>query len=298
MKEFVIYALSSFVISLTIFLCAIFVSRIMTNNLLDFPLVIKSRVNAAVGVSIILIGFAFIFQGSVVFEIASSFENRELLEKFPALEDIQYHDPADEVSWINDFNIHQLDSDPNILGRELGIQANVSIDEIPKEIAFHIFHADSDVYFTGIEEYHYDALTERLDTVPSLKYGDIYNVKFDPTQTTGEKAPYTLNGFSNIAFDKPGTYYAQVSVKLQNGEIVHFHSTTSAFVISDGEHEWMINALEILSVEEAINRYLSINSFGWVFVAIGIGLVVTGIPVFVSSVEKHLSVVERLKKGQ
>ena len=35
-----------------------------------------------------------------------------------------------------------------------------------------------------------------------------------------------------------------------------------------------------------------------VFVAIGIGLVVSGIPVFVSSIEKRLSVVERLKKGQ
>ena len=47
----------------------------------------------------------------------------------------------------------------------------------------------------------------------------------------------------------------------------------------------------------AINRYLSINSFGWVFVAIGIGLIVSGIPLIVNSFEKRGTIVERLKKN-
>jgi len=262
----------------------------------DIPFEIKSKVKAGIGVSIIIIGLYFIFSGNVVFEIASTFEERILLEKLPVPEDIQYHDPADQVKWINEFNIRQLDSDPNIVGYELGVQVNVSTNEIPKETAFHIFHEDSDVYFTGTKEYHYSGITKRLDTVPSLKYGDIYNVKFDPLETTGERAPYTLNGFSHMAFNKPGTYFAQVSAKLQNGTIVHFHSTTSVFTITDGKQEWLIDALEILLEEEAINRHLSINSFGWVFVAIGIGLVVTGIPILVSSIEKRLSIVEQLKR--
>ena len=49
--------------------------------------------------------------------------------------------------------------------------------------------------------------------------------------------------------------------------------------------------LEKIATEEAINRYLSINSFGWVFVAVGIGLIVSGVPLIVNAFEKRLSVV-------
>jgi len=258
---------------------------------------IKSEGSLVTGAVIIIIGFLFISQGYTVFEISSTFENRDILTEPPTYEDISYHDPADQVEWINEFDIRQLDSDPNIVGNTLGIQVSVSVNEIPKEFAFHIFHEDSDVYFKGTKDYHYDAITKKLDKVPSLRYGDIYSVKFDPSQITGEREPYTLNGFSSITFEKPGTYLAQFSAKLQNETIIHVPSTTSVFSITDGKQEWMIDALEKLATEEAINRYLSINSFGWVFVAIGIGLIISGVPLIVNSFEKRLSVVERLTKG-
>lgn len=265
----------------------------------NIPIKIKSEVKLTTGAVIIVIGFLFISQGYTVFEISSTFENREILTSPPTnKEDITYHDPADQVKWINEFDIHQLDSDPNIIGNSLGIQVSVSVNEIPKEFAFHIFHADSEIYFKGTEEYHYKAITKKLNSVPSLKYGDIYSVKFDPAQITGEKTPYTLNGFANITFEKPGTYFAQFSAKLQDGTIIHVPSTTSVFSITDGKQEWMIDAIEKIGTEEAINRYLSINSFGWVFVAIGIGLIVSGIPLIVNSFEKRLSLVEQLKKHQ
>ena len=264
---------------------------------LENPLEMKSQVKTWTGVIIIAFGFYFISQGTMVFEIATSYQNQTLVEKFPESEDIQYHDPADQVQWINEFGIKQLDSDSNIVGNLLGIQVHVSVNEIPKEAAFHIFHEDSDVYFTGTEDYHYEAITNKLDKVPSLKYGDIYNVKFNPEETTGEKAPFTLNGFEHMAFDKPGTYNAQVSFKLQNGTIVHFHSTTSVFLITDGKHEWMINAMQILINEEANNKPLLIRSFGWAFIGIGVGLILSGISLLVAGIEKKLSVVEKLKKN-
>lgn len=239
------------------------------------------------GTVTIMVGIAFLYLGHNAFEIASTYENRDILTEPPTNEVISYDDPIDQVKWINEINILQLDDAPNIIGNTLRIHVSISVNEIPKEFAFHIFHEDSEVYFKGTEDYHYDAITKRLDSVPSLRYGDIYSIKFDPSQITGEKEPYTLNGFSNVIFEKPGTYFAQFSAILQNGTIIHVPSTTSIFLITDGKQEWMINALEKLATEEAINSYQLINSSGWSFVAIGVGLIVSGVPLIANSFERR-----------
>lgn len=259
------------------------------------PFIIKNQLKASVGASIIIIGFIFIVNGSGVIKIGDSFVDNVLIERLSDEKDIDYHDNADQVKWIHEFRISQTDSSAKVVGMSLGLNGYIEIRESPQEIALHIFHEDADVYFTSDEEFHYRAITKNLERVPSLRYGDIYSIEFNMDDLSVGKESSAINGFSNIEFTKHGTYFAQVSAKLQNGTIIHYHSNTSVFTISDKKQEWIVNALDTLIKSEEDTKPLMITSFGWTVIAIGIGLIISGISLFVGATEKRLSVVERLK---
>lgn len=145
---------------------------------------------------------------------------------------------------------------------------------IPEKIILHIYHEDMDEYFTGDEDHHYRAVASRLDTVPHLRYGDVHNIKFNLAENTN---PSNLHGFESIVFKKSGTYLAQVSIKMANGTIDHYRSVTSIFTISDTKQDWIIDALDKLLGSAEEQKAVNIRTFGYTFIAIGIGIIFSGI---------------------
>lgn len=234
-------------------------------------------------------GFAtFALTTSLFFFIFSSFFfsiseiNRDfyyISDKEKETPKIDFIDPDIHVEWMNELDISQLDNDSLDIDQELGVRAYIETKEVPKEAVVHMYHEDMKDFFLSNEEYAFRQITLNEGGVIALEYLDAYSIYFDLTgdDVTQGTETFTLNGFDSFTFKKSGIYYAIVSMKLQDGSIVHYPSSTSVMEIRDAEEKEIQENLERIlkkSADEKADAYLALSisvlgtGFGLFFVGI------------------------------
>lgn len=184
---------------------------------------------------------------------------------------IDFDDPVLEIDWMKNVGISQTDSDPVEVGLSLGIQAYIETNEIPKEAVIHIFHEDMKDFFGGNNENGFLQISSKLDKVLSLKFGDVYHIEFDldGDDVKGTIDNFTLNGFESHTFQKAGTYFAIVSMKLQDDSIVHYKTSSSVMDVNESGDRWINTSLRNLLSES--NNQKASSFLGLAFTVLGIG---------------------------
>ncbi len=252
-------------------------------------IVIKFPNRLVIGLLVIVISSVFFIKGWEAGEISKIFdEHFELQEKFVPNNEVHFDDPDPRVGWMKEFTIDKTDDDPLDVGKSLGFHGYIYTKELPEDIVLHIFHEDMSDYFTGTQDYDYRDIANELHRVPALKYSDMFSIRFDLTEfyNNEPRDHYDLNGFESMTFEKPGTYFAQVSVKTKSGEIDHYKSSSSVLTIRDPLEEWTVETMESLINEAEKQRVDTISTFGLAYIGIGIGIFFAGINIVFYYLEK------------
>gem|GEM_PF-3385818 len=209
-------------------------------------------------------------------------------EKYEETAKIDFEDPDIHLEWMKNLVISQTDDDPLEVGQDIGIHSHIETKQIPKEAAVHIYHEDMKDYFFSNEKYAFRQITNELDKVLTLRYGDVYSIEFDLTgnDVTEGSESFTLNGFESFTFQKSGTYYAIVSMKIQNGSIVHYPSITSVMKIKDFEEKRIYETLKIVLKNNANQKADAYLALALSVTGIGFGSFFVGINFWFGAVTK------------
>lgn len=208
-------------------------------------------------------------------------------EKLDDISKIDFEDPDIHLDWIKNMKISQTDSDPLEVGQTLGIHGLIVTKEVPKEVVIHIFHEDMMNFFTSNEEYSFRQITNGLDKILTLRYGDAFHIKFDLSgdDVRNGTESFSLNGFETYTFQKEGTYFAIVSMKTQDEIIVHYVSSSSILKIKEIGNSWINTTLGKLVKSSEQQKVEYYSALGITVLATGFSLLFIGISFLLSSSE-------------
>lgn len=251
------------------------------------PYVMRSIPKGFLAIIIITAG-SYFFTGGIFDEgLANIFqEGYKIQSDFVPNNNIPFQQDYPNISNVTYYKIYKTDDHPLTAGQPLSIHVYLSTNELPKELVVHIFHQDMIPFFTGVSPADYRGMTSKMDKVLHLRYGDIYNVQFNLT-TPKNGDHYDLNGNSTIEFTTPGTYMAQISEKTNDGNIEHYMTPYSVTTIRDPQVDWTVQAMQNLIHVAEQQKSTNIRAFGMSYVAIGIGMMLSGLNILFSTVEKR-----------
>lgn len=237
----------------------------------------EASIRLGIGIMAIAIACLFFIVGDLYLKISTIFrEVARESEVFTPNNKVDFEDIFVSIDTIDDFRITKTDDDPLEVGKSLGFHAYVGIKEMPKEIILHLFHEDFNDFFVGDQKSDYRSLSNELKRIPTLKYGDIYNIKSLSPTSNETNEHYDLNAVQSITFNTPGTYFVQISIKTQNDTIEHYKSPKPVLVISDPTDDHIRNSIDKLVKASDEQKADSLFGNGWAFIAVGIGLVFSG----------------------
>lgn len=231
----------------------------------------------------------FFMIGALFFNFSDYARNDNFMPEYEKPSKINFEDPDIHLDWMKNLVILQTDDDPLEVGKEIGIHTHIGTKQIPKEATVVIYHEDMKEYFFSNEEYAFRHITNDLDRVLSLRYGDVYSIRFNLTgsDVTGGNESFTLNGFNSFTFQKPGTYYTIVSMKIQNGSIVHYPGITSVMDIKDVGEKQIYETLKIVLKNNANQKANAYLALALSVTGTGFGLFFVGINFWFSSITKN-----------
>ncbi|QLH07682.1 hypothetical protein [Nitrosopumilus ureiphilus] len=242
-----------------------------------------------IGLAIVMFAVALIFatEAAKQVELSNIFrEAYEIQEPFEIHNEIDFRDSEPWVEWMESIEISQTNSKPLEIGETIGIQALIEVKELPTEIVVHIFHEDMTDFFVSDEKSSFKQLSNDLDRVPGLQYGDMFNIHFLENDIGEGQETSSLNGFESIEFKKPGTYFASVSVKTNKNIIDHYKSKTSVLEITDPNEIWMKSTLENLIDVAEEQKADTILSIGVAYYGIAISIFFSGITLLIGGFKK------------
>ncbi len=247
---------------------------------------IKHKFRLLVAVITITISLFFFVSGSSLLKFAEIFqEGYELQEEISELNDVVFRDNP-KVDWLDEIEISKTDYEPLEIHTAINFHALITTKIIPQELVVHIFHEDMSDFFLGAGDFQ--TMTSESNKIPPLRYGDMYNIKFDMSENLEEKesATYAYNGNENISFKKSGSYFIIVSIKTQDGKIMHYKGSTSVMKIREYNEGYIDRSLDKLLVSAEEQTVANFRSSGMTFIAIGTGMFFSGLNLLMTSIEK------------
>lgn len=228
----------------------------------------------------------FLVAGFSFLEFAKIFEQGyELQEPIPTSNFVSFSDyPNNE--WLSDVEITTTDFKPLEIHTGLRFHAFVTTKILPEELVMHIFHEDMSDFFLGQGSSDYQQISNQLGKVPTLRFGDVFNIKFDMFENSEKLQSFGYNEFEQVSFKKAGNYFTLVSIKTTDGKILHYKGSTSVMQIRDPVEGYIVRSLDKLLGSAEEQKVANFNNTGLPYIGIGIGMLITGIDLILVSVEK------------
>lgn len=275
--SFQAYLLAAFaIILLTIILFGIRTGRP------PFPYKTTSPWRFNVGVWAIVVGVIFIFIGIMLIDLSSFFTkiHSEEIYKFAESKQIGLEDYEHVKKWITTSEI-STDERPLKMGVEKRLHVTVDSQEFPRELVMYVFHEDMKDFFTNENDPSgFSQLTKDLGKVPTLRYGSIFNIKFNMTEcfegslteNKNLEGCKPLNAFGLVEFNHPGKYFVQFSAKLQNGVFDHRFVPMHLTIIPSDREIFDTERIAEIRSQLDFQRFTTQNALGVAYVGIGIGM--------------------------